>query len=266
MFGWKDLSEMPFAAVALLEEIQITWLPRHGWRRELAVCFRAHTEIAWVVRSKCPAIGPWMDELLDEYEGEPAPGREELRRLEHALLCGMEDWVIYVTEPEAYDRQSFNRWDDVELLGLTDFAGKTVLDIGAGTGSQTFRVAPHAVSVFAVEPVGNLRSYIRRKARELGFSNVYAVDGLLEDIPFPDGFADILVCGHVFGDMPEREHREMERVVKSGGMVILCPGNSDSDNDIHKFLLDRGFSWSRFEEPGQDFGAGWKRKYWKTKD
>jgi calcineurin-like phosphoesterase family protein len=49
------------------------------------------------------------------------------------------------------------------------------------------------------------------------------------------------------------------RVTKVGGMIILCPGNNDTDNDTHSFLvINQGFMWSRFEEPRD----GWKRKYW----
>jgi ubiquinone/menaquinone biosynthesis C-methylase UbiE len=66
--------------------------------------------------------------------------------------------------------------------------------------------------------------------------------------------------GHVFGDKPQQELLEIERVTKSGGVVILCPGNNDVDNQTHHLLIDHSYSWSRFEEP-QD---GWKRKYWKT--
>ena len=65
--------------------------------------------------------------------------------------------------------------------------------------------------------------------------------------------------GHVFGDQPEAEYRELLRVTRQGGMIILCPGNSDLDNDRHRFLMDRGFEWSRFEEPRD----GVKRKYWR---
>lgn len=54
----------------------------------------------------------------------------------------------------------------------------------------------------------------------------------------------------------------MLRVTKPGGMVILCPGNSDVDNDIHGFLASQGFQWARFEEPPGG-GGGMKRKYWK---
>ena len=35
--------------------------------------------------------------------------------------------------------------------------------------------------------------------------------------------------------------------------------NNDVDNDRHKYLVDKGFNWSSFMEPGD----GMKRKYWK---
>jgi hypothetical protein len=57
------------------------------------------------------------------------------------------------------------------------------------------------------------------------------------------------------------ERQELERVTQPGGMVILCPGNDDSDNAAHQELLDQGYHWSRFTEPGLHGGV--KRKYWK---
>ena len=44
-----------------------------------------------------------------------------------------------------------------------------------------------------------------------------------------------------------------------GRQVIYCPGNLDRDNDVHEFLVQQGYRWSRFEEPVD----GWRRKYWK---
>jgi len=89
---------------------------------------------------------------------------------------------------------------------------------------------------------------------------VYAVDGLITEIPFPDSFFNITMGGHVFGDFPEAEYWELLRVTRLGGSIILCPGNSDQDNERHAFLVAQGFEWARFEEPSD----GWKRKYWKT--
>ncbi|HKL74593.1 MAG TPA: hypothetical protein VJ881_00875, partial [Halanaerobiales bacterium] len=71
--------------------------------------------------------------------------------------------------------------------------------------------------------------------------------------------AEVITGGHVFGDYFDREYNELIRVIKDGGKIVLCPGNNDVDNDRHKYLVDKGFNWSSFMEPGD----GMKRKYWK---
>ena len=75
--------------------------------------------------------------------------------------------------------------------------------------------------MYAVESVVNLREYLKGKAGKMGLRNVYAVDGLITDIPFPYRFADVTMAGHVFGDHPEEEYQEMLRVTKSGGFLTL---------------------------------------------
>jgi hypothetical protein len=85
------------------------------------------------------------------------------------------------------------------------------------------------------------------------------VDGLITDLPFPDGFADITMGGHVFGSRPETEYMEMKRVTKPDGMIIQCPGTDMQETEAHEYLVSQGFEWSIFEEPDN----GHKRKYWK---
>jgi ubiquinone/menaquinone biosynthesis C-methylase UbiE len=134
-----------------------------------------------------------------------------------------------------------------------------VIDIGSGTGRLAFTAAEKAGVVFAVEPVGNLRLYIKQKARANHISNVFPVDGVITDLPIPNLYSDITMGGHVFGDHPEEEYLEMKRVTKPGGMIILCPGTSMQETKAHEYLDSQGFAWSTFEEPRD----GTKRKYWK---
>jgi len=143
-----------------------------------------------------------------------------------------------------------------------DFKGKTVIDVGSGTGRQAFTVTDQAKVVFAVEPVTNLRDYIRMKAAKSGIGNIFPVDGLITRIPFPDDFADVTMGGHVFGDELQAEWAELIRVTKPGGMIILCPGNNDVENETHRFFVNQGCQWGKFEEPRD----GWKRKYWLVKE
>ena len=258
--NWMDVTSLSFNTLLLLERVQLGWFP--GWLPEtdLAVALRANPVVEWYLRHKSPQLNEWLDRVMTELQKSPLTNAEEIRRAEVAVLEAITDLLVYAVDPAIYDAQPFLNWDSNELMSLVDFTGKTVMDVGAGTGRLALIAAEKADVVFAVEPVANLRYYLKAKARRRGLNNVYPVDGLITDIPFPDEFAGVTMGGHVFGDHPEQEYQEMARVTKPGGMIILCPGNNDRDNDRHRFLVSQGFHWSRFEEPGD----GMTRKYWKA--
>jgi predicted RNA methylase len=82
------------------------------------------------------------------------------------------------------------QWDPQELLSLVDFADKTGIDVGNGTGKLALIAAEKAEAVYAAEPNATLREYLKDKARQQGFWNVYTMDGLITDLPFSGRFAD----------------------------------------------------------------------------
>lgn len=260
MIDWLDVTRLSFNILLLLERVQIGWLP--GWadrdRRILAIALQANPAVAWYLAHKNPAVESWVQSLLQEQVG--SPSGEENRLAEIRVMQSLNDLLTYVVDPTRYDAQPFLGWHDNELLQMADFSGTVVIDVGAGTGRLSFTAAPLAAAVYAVEPVENLRHYMRQKAARLGLTNFYTVDGLITSIPFAAAFADIVMGGHVFGDDPPAELAEMTRVCKPGGWVLLCPAASDSSADpVHCFLIEQGFAWARFEEPGE----GTVRKYWK---
>jgi SAM-dependent methyltransferase len=257
--NWLPVENISFNALLLLERAQIRWLP--GWLREpeLGVALHANPAVAWFLQHKCPEVASWVKTILSQVVPSQDPG--EVRQAEVLILGQLVDLLVYSLDPAVYDALPFLGWDDRELTDLVDFTGKTVIDVGAGTGRLAFVAAREGALVFAVEPVGNLREYMRQKAHKQGLEHLYFVDGLITQIPFPDGFADVVMGGHVYGDAPAEELAELERVTSPGGMVILCPGNHDEDNATHDYLVSKGYDWGKFEEPGE----GIKRKYWRTR-
>ena len=260
---WIDVTELSFNVILLLERVQLGWL--QGWlqgradEKALAIALHANPVVRWYMGNKNPAIKDWVDGLCEKYA--PIDDAAAIREAEEKIMQQLIDLLTYAVTPELYANQEFLTYDDNELLEITDFAGKVVLDIGAGTGRLTFIAAKaDAKAVIAVEPVENLRQYILDEAQKLGLTNVYVTDGIITRIPFYDNFADVVMGGHVFGDYMEEEFAECTRVVKPGGMVIFCPGSAKRECDQHDFLVAHGFAWQEFIEP-PDFLVA---KYWKT--
>ncbi len=257
--GWLDVSELSINALLLLEPLHCAYLAERKPDAAMGTVLHAHPAILWYLKQRYPPISTTCEKCLTL--GETSPSSEVLRAAEIEILDSMQDWLIYVLDPSAYDALAFLGWDDDSLLSMADFRDKIVIDVGSGTGRLAFAAAPSARVVYAVEPVANLRRYLWQKRRKLGLSNVYPADGTITRLPFPDNFADILMGGHVFGEHPTRELAEMTRVVKNKGMILLHPGtNAGSEDEAHRFLIKNGFDVDTFEEPTE----GLKRKYWQT--
>lgn len=75
-----------------------------------------------------------------------------------------------------------------------------MLDVGAGSGRLTFAAAEKAAFVYASEPVGTLREFMRDKIAEEGIRNVRVLDGFADSLPFPDDTFDVVMSGHVVGE------------------------------------------------------------------
>ena len=253
---WIDVEELPFESLLLLEEPHLHWLPRDWPGHELGIALRHHRSVLDFLRVRLRGEGAWLDAAI---ERAPEVDAETLRRCEVAVMDRIADWLVYVVRPEAYDALPFLRWDDDELLRLVDPYGKTIVDVGSGTGRLLEPLIADAATVFAVEPIAHLRGYLKRKFA-VHADKLFVLDGLVTEIPLPDGTADVTVAGHVYGDEPEREIAELERVTRAGGAVVFCPACNDVDDAGHRTLVDAGYAWSTFEEPGE----GLKRKYWRT--
>ena len=255
---WMDVTEISFNALLLFEPLQIEYMATCEPDAAMGTAIKAHSAVDWYLRQIHPPIGDYLDRCLELAKLDASP--QEIRQSEIQILERYNDWVVYAVKPEQYDQLEFNSWDDGSLLGMADFKQKVVVDIGSGTGRLAFAVAPIANTVYAVEPIANLRRFIWKKRDDLGLDNVFPLDGTITQISLPDNFADIVMSGHVFGDDPPAEVAEMTRVTRDGGIILLHPGTARSEGEAYHYLIEHGFEVATFEEPG----AGMLRKYWKT--
>jgi SAM-dependent methyltransferase len=109
-------------------------------------------------------------------------------------------------------------------------AGRTVLDLAAGTGKLTRLLVPSGANVIAVEPIREMREKIE---------GVVALAGRAERIPLTDGFVDAVTVGTAFHwfDADAALH-EIARVLTPDGGVALIWNTRDERSPLHRALTD----------------------------
>jgi ubiquinone/menaquinone biosynthesis C-methylase UbiE len=135
--------------------------------------------------------------------------------------------IFYRDYPEIYDR--FGRVKKqptaVEMINQNfPLAGKTILDVGSGTGLSTIELARYAHAVIGVEPEVAMRAVAEKSAAEQQISNVRFLEGWAEKLPIEDRSVD-LVTAITLASLYTDENiilfaREAERVVRPGGIVL----------------------------------------------
>lgn len=102
--------------------------------------------------------------------------------------------------------------------------GRTVVDLGAGTGKFTPLLLATGAAVVAVEPVAQM---LEKLAAALPDAEARA--GTAEAIPLPDGAADAVVCAQAFHWFANPAAlAEIRRVLKPGGRLGLIWNVRDS--------------------------------------
>jgi SAM-dependent methyltransferase len=101
--------------------------------------------------------------------------------------------------------------------------GIEVLDVAAGSGNPAIPAAQAGARVTALDLAPSLLEIGRRRARDAGV-DVDFVEGDAEALPFEDERFDVAVSvvGVQFAPRHQLVARELARVVRPGGSIVLC--------------------------------------------
>jgi len=105
--------------------------------------------------------------------------------------------------------------------------GERVVDCGSGAGADGL-IAARLVGptgwVIGVDMTPEMLSKARRSAEAAGLANVEFRDGVIEALPVPDGWADVVISNGVLNLVPDKTIAlgECFRVLRPGGRIQLA--------------------------------------------
>ena len=107
-----------------------------------------------------------------------------------------------------------------------------VLDAGCGYGRNLVHLLREGCEVFALDADAEGVEHVRKLSASLqtGLTAENFQVGAIERMPFPDGFADVVLCNSVLHFARDDRHframlAELWRVVKPGGMLFCRLGS-----------------------------------------
>ena len=138
-------------------------------------------------------------------------------------------------------------------------SGMCVLDAGCGYGRNLVHLLREGCKVFALDENAEAVEHVRKLSASLGTglpADNFQV-GPIERMPFPDGFADVVLCSAVLHFARDDRHframlAELWRVLRPGGM-LFCRLGSRIGMDFewvqgNRFIVGDGSEWFLVDE------------------
>jgi ubiquinone/menaquinone biosynthesis C-methylase UbiE len=113
-----------------------------------------------------------------------------------------------------------------------------VLDVATGGGHTALKFAPHVQKVIASDITSEMLAVAEKFIREKGYTNVVFEQAAAENLPFEDGFFDLVTCRiapHHFSDCAGFI-RKGHRVLKPGGLLLVQDHLLPEDQAAARFI------------------------------
>ncbi len=189
-------------------------------------------------------------EVRTQLENPRAPELEEdLRRLKSALAERRSDSQSFFGRVagswDALRQELFGEQVVPGALGALASPSWVVADLGCGTGNAAELLAPHVREVIAIDQSGPMLDAASK--RLTGVDNVRFVEGALESLPLDDDSVDLSICVLVVHHLesPVSAFREMSRVTRSGGLVVIIDMLA---HERESYRHTMGHRWLGFSE------------------
>lgn len=124
---------------------------------------------------------------------------------------------------EGNERAQWQRPDDV-INSMGDLNGKTVMDIGAGTGYFSFRIAEKGASVIAADVDDRFLGYIQQKIESNDLANVRTKKVEYDDpLMEPESVDEVIIVNtyHHIHDRVDYFRKVREGLVDGGNLTVV---------------------------------------------
>ena len=142
--------------------------------------------------------------------------------------------------------------------------GANVLDCAAGTGELSIAAAEKAGHVLCTDMSLQMLERARKKSAKKGIKNISFEERDIFSLPDEDNTYDVSIAGNVLHllDEPEKAVRELCRVTKQGGRVIVPTFMAKNSNPLIKIYTLLGYrafacyTMESYEKMLKDCGCG----------
>ena len=130
------------------------------------------------------------------------------------------DWEDVAASP------AFQRLADHVISAAEPTPEDAAIDLGAGTGLLTLRLAPVVGDVIAIDNAPAMVEYLDRVCANDALANVSCRIADLRELGLPDGSRTLAVSNYAYHHMDHAGKRaglhELHRVLAPGGRLVIC--------------------------------------------